>query len=1033
MFKIFNKLDLVDINNSYIDRVCVDDIPDSTRFVVCYDGPPSVSGSPGVHHILSRTLKDVFCRYKNLKGYRVINKAGWDTHGLPVELSVEKDLKITKKDIGDKISVEEYNRNCRESIQRNIRKWEKITLQHGYCTDIAKPYVTCDGPYIESEWWAFKQLYEKGYVYQDYSIQPYSPAAGTGLSSHELNQPGCYKIIKDLTITAMFKFLEDENTFFLAWTTTPWTLPANSALAVNKDVEYVKIACENKYSGESINVILAKEALERYFKAEGEYNILERYKGSDLVGRKYKPLYDFVNPSGRCFEVVSADYVTTTEGTGIVHIAPSFGVDDRRVAKENSIAEITVERGNDRVPIVDEEGKYVKEITPWAGMYVRREYYKDDSEKHVDINIEIVKDLKIRGLCFSAEKHEHSYPHCWRTDKPLIYYPLKSWFIRVTAIKDRLLELNGNIKWHPSSTGEGRFKNWLENIVDWNVSRNRFWGVPIPIWITDDGKEKKVIGSFSELIEEAKKAHMFFKEHGVSDESSLNCTCDDCNCSTQDIYGKDFHLPYIDSHVLVSDSGKKMHRVPGVLDVWFDSGCMPFAQFHYPFENKEEFDKYFPADFICEGVDQTRGWFYTLHVLSTMLFDSIAYKNVVSNGLVLDKNGEKMSKRLGNTIDPFELFAKYGSDPVRFYLLWNTEYGESMRFDEGALVEIIGKFFLTLFNIYNFYALYYNSNEQRLRNVDVDLKNKELLSCLDEWVLSRLNNLIKSVDAHMSSYSSREAIREIYDFVIDDLSNWYVRLNRKRFSRNDNDADMAVVFRVLHVCLERVSSLLYPFTPFFSLWMKDNLDCGEKKKYCEEKSNDDIIAYRKYLQYPEYDEECIDVEIEGEMSFVREFVSIVLSLRRAAKMKVRQPLAMVFISSQQYLNTLLRYKDIILNETNIKDISFVENVDSIYVVKDSFKDSFVALDTTLTPELIEEGIVREFIREMQKERKEISCSIDDIVRIEVYSEDKSFIEIIKKYENDINSEILSSIVFVEEINTDDFKPHDGYLVKVIKV
>ena len=1032
MFKIFNKLDLVDINNSYIDRVYVADIPDSTGFIVCYDGPPSVSGSPGVHHILSRTLKDVFCRYKILKGYRVINKAGWDTHGLPVELSVEKDLKITKKDIGNIISVEEYNRNCRESIQRNISKWESITLQHGYCADIAKPYVTCDGPYIESEWWAFKQLYEKGYVYQDYSIQPYSPAAGTGLSSHELNQPGCYKIIKDLTITAMFKSLHEDGTYFLAWTTTPWTLPANSALAVNKDVEYVKIACENKYSKERINVILAKEALERYFNGEVEYAILESYKGSDLVEMKYEPLYGFVKPLGRCFEIISADYVTTTEGTGIVHIAPSFGVDDRRVAKENNIAEITVERGNDRVPIVDEEGKYVKEIVPWAGMYVRREYYKDDSEEAVDVNIEIVKDLKRRGLCFSTEKHEHSYPHCWRTDKPLIYYPLKSWFIRTTAVKDRLIELNRKIKWHPSSTGEGRFKNWLENIVDWNVSRNRFWGVPVPIWITDDGKEMKVIGSFSELLEEAKRAHIYFDEHGLKGEYSLNCVCDDCNCSQQDVYGKDFHLPYIDSYVLVSDSGKKMHRVPGVLDVWFDSGCMPFAQFHYPFENKEEFHKYFPADFICEGVDQTRGWFYTLHVLSTMLFDSIAYKNVVSNGLVLDKNGEKMSKRLGNTIDPFELFAKYGSDPVRFYLLWNTEYGESMRFDERALVEIIGKFFLTLFNIYNFYALYYNSNEKRLRNADVDLNNKALLSGLDVWVLSRLNNLIKSVDVHMSQYSSREAIREIYDFIIDDLSNWYVRLNRKRFSRNDNDADMAVVFSVLHVCLEGVSSLLYPFTPFFSLWMMDNLGCAEKEDNCGERVGGETIAYRKRLQYPAYDEECIDVALEEDMSFLREFVSIVLSLRRAAKIKVRQPLARVLISSQQYLSTLLKYRDIILNETNIKDISFAENVDDNYV-KCSFKDSIVAIDTTLTPELIDEGIVREFIREMQKERKELSCSVDDVVRIYVYSEDKSFIEIIKKYEAEVNAEVLSSIVFVEDVNMDDFKPHDGYLVKVIKV
>lgn len=802
MYKTYKSLDLVEINkNIKLDYILK--YNNKKNIVTCYDGPPSVSGLPGIHHILSRTLKDIFCRYHYLKCNSIYNKSGWDTHGLPVELKVEKFLDITKKDIGTKISIKDYNKKCHDSVNEYTDKWKDLTKIHGYCTDIDNPYITCDKKYMESEWWAFKELYKKGYIYQDYSIQPYSPMAGTGLSSHELNQPGCYRLIKDLTVTAMFKSLSSKNTYFIAWTTTPWTLPANSALAVNKNIIYVKIKCKNQYSNEEINVILAKEALNRYFKEEYEYELIFECKGEELLDLEYVPLYQFnTNPVNNAFKIIHGDYVTTSDGTGIVHISPSFGADDRRVAKENNIDEITVTRNNKKVPIVDEEGKFVDEITTWKGVYVRKEYYKED-DNIVDVNVEIVKDLKLRGLCFKTEKHDHSYPHCWRTDKPLIYYPLKTWFIKTTAVKDKLIELNKKINWQPKSTGEGRFKNWLENIVDWNISRNRFWGVPIPIWISDNGDDIKCIGSYEELKNEIEKANKLLN---LNQKTEL----------------EDIHKPYIDEIILVSDDNKRLKRVPEVLDVWFDSGAMPFAQFHYPFENKEEFSKHFPADFICEGVDQTRGWFYTLHVLSVMLFDNISYKNVISNGLVLDKNGDKMSKRLGNTIDPFELFEKYGSDAVRWYMIINSDPWENLKFDIEGVEEVSRKFFSTLFNTYNFFAIYYNSNENDLKNISVDLENYNFCN-IDKWILSRLNSVIKDVDRELSDYNPTKAIRIINDFVIDDLSNWYVRLNRKRFSRNDDKKDKIIVFNILFECLYKISILIYPFSPFFATWLYKNL------------------------------------------------------------------------------------------------------------------------------------------------------------------------------------------------------------------
>ena len=819
MYKIYKTLDLVEINkNTELDDILKDQSND--KIVTCYDGPPSVSGMPGIHHILSRTLKDIFCRYHYLKGNSIYNKSGWDTHGLPVELKVEKNLNITKKDIGTKISVKDYNNECHKSVNEYTDKWKELTKIHGYCTDIDNPYITCDQKYIESEWWAFKKLYDNGYIYQDYSIQPYSPMAGTGLSSHELNQPGCYRNIKDLTVTVMFKSISEKNTYFLAWTTTPWTLPANSALAVNKNIDYVKVNCINKYSKENINVILSKSALKRYFSDESEYKIIKSYTGNNLIELKYEQLFTFIKPQSKnsifnifnffkkkqkSFEIINADYVTDTDGTGIVHIAPSFGVDDRRVAKENNIIEITVKRNGKDVPIVNEEGKYVDEITKWKGVYVRKEYYKE-GDNIVDVNVEIIKDLKERKLCFNTEKHEHSYPHCWRTDKPLIYYPLKTWFIKTTAIKDKLVEFNNKINWHPKSTGDGRFKNWLENIVDWNVSRNRFWGVPIPIWISEDGDEIKCIGSYEELKNEIEKANKILN---LNQKTTLD----------------DIHKPYIDDIILVSENNKRLKRVPEVMDVWFDSGCMPFAQYHYPFENKEveKFEKHYPADFICEGVDQTRGWFYTLHVLSVMLFDNIAYKNVVSNGLVLDKNGNKMSKRLGNTVDPFELFDKYGSDAVRFYMIINSDPWDNLKFDVEGVEEVSRRFFSTLFNTYNFFALYYNSNEEALKNITIDLKKVELKD-IDKWILSRLNSVIKDVESELDNYNPTKALRIINDFVIDDLSNWYVRLNRKRFSRNEDMTDCCLVFTILKECIDKISILIYPFTPFFSKWLNKNIN-----------------------------------------------------------------------------------------------------------------------------------------------------------------------------------------------------------------
>lgn len=789
---------------------------------VFFEGPPSANGAPGIHHIFSRTIKDTFCRYKTLKGFHVTRKSGWDTHGLPVELQVEKLLGINKDDIGIKISVEDYNKKCRESVMQYKEKWQELTAKLGYWIDIKNPYITCDNNYMETEWWAFKQLYNKGLVYQGFKIQPYSPAAGTGLSSHELNQPGCYKEVKDLTATVQFQSIDAPKTYFLAWTTTPWTLPANTALAVGENINYVEIKTFNPYTFILEKIILAESTLEKYFdtsksysnedfqnfvapqdnkiKVDIPYLIEKKFKGKDLVGKKYQPLFDELPlvDGEKAFEIILGDYVSTDEGTGIVHIAPTFGVDDMRVAKAAKICSVMFERSKGQFePIVDAEGKYVKEVPFWGGRYVKEAYEKDEKKNNPEykpLDAEIVINLKQRNLLFKSEKHIHSYPHCWRTDKPLLYYPLKSWFIKTTKFKDRMLELNKSINWKPQSTGTGRFGNWIENLVDWNVSRDRYWGTPIPIWQTEDFDEELCIGSLDELKSEVQRSIEagFMSEPLPSDF--------------------DLHKPYIDKIILVSKKGKKMFRVKQVLDVWFNSGAMPYAQLHYPFDNKELFYKKFPADFIAEGVDQTRGWFFTLHALATMLFDSVAFKNVISNGLVLDKFGNKMSKRLGNTIDPFELLDKYGADSLRWYILSNGTPGDNLRFDVDGVEEVVKKLFSTLYNTYNFFAMYANLDDFD-PNENINTENRQEI---DKWIISRLNSLIKEVENLLDDYNPTKATRAIQDFVIDDLSNWYVRLNRKRFWKSDSSEDKKIAYQTLFECLEKISILMAPFAPFFS-------------------------------------------------------------------------------------------------------------------------------------------------------------------------------------------------------------------------
>ena len=902
-----------------------------------YEGPPSANGTPGIHHVMARTVKDIFCRFKTQKGYQVKRKGGWDTHGLPVELQVEKELGIKKDDIGKKISVEEYNQKCRETVMRFKDEWDDLTEKMGYWVDLDNPYITFERDYIETLWSLLKRLYDKGLLYKGYTIQPYSPAAGTGLSSHELNQPGTYQDVKDTSLTAQFKVVGTENDYFLAWTTTPWTLPANNGLAVGAGVEYVKVRTFNQYTHQPVNVILAKDRVSYYFNAKAKdlkvedykpgdklipYEIVESYKGKDLAGMDYEQLLPYVPLPKPAFTVVVGDFVTTEDGTGIVHISKTFGADDYRTSVQNNMPGVFVkdEEGND-VPIVNKQGRYVKEITDFAGMYVKNEYYSkaEMPEKSLDVRISI--KLKEENKAFEVKKYEHSYPHCWRTDKPILYYPLDSWFIKTTAYKEQLVALNKTINWKPQSTGEGRFGNWLENLVDWNLSRSRYWGTPLPIWVSEDKTEQKCIGSVAELeAEVAKAVEAGFMAEQISEDFDL-------------------HRPYVDDVVLVSDSGQKMFREKDLIDVWFDSGAMPYAQWHYPFENGDIFENNFPADFIAEGVDQTRGWFFTLHALAVMLEDNVAFKNVIANGLVLDKKGNKMSKRLGNAIDPFMTIDKYGPDATRWYMISNANPWDNLKFDLDGVGEVQRRFFGTLQNTYAFFALYANLDGFRFEDAPIALDQRPES---DRWILSRLNSMIKEVEVAYSEYEPTRAARMIMDFVTDELSNWYVRLNRKRFWKGEYNEDKKAAYQTLYTCLLNVAKLGAPIAPFYMDRLYQDLNGVCELEACESVHLTD---------FPVADEASIDTDLEARMSLAQTVSSLTHSIRKKEKIKVRQPLSKIMIpvldpQTRHYIEAV---EDLVISEVNVKGVEYIDDTSGVLVKK--VKPNFRTLGKKFGPKV----------------------------------------------------------------------------------
>jgi isoleucyl-tRNA synthetase len=1062
--------------------------PDTNRFVF-YEGPPSANGLPGIHHVIGRTIKDVFCRYKTLKGFQVKRKSGWDTHGLPVELQVEKRLGLKKEDIGKKISVAEYNEECRKDVMKFQDTWEELTEKIGFWLDLENPYITYDRNYIETLWYLLKELFKKDLLYRGYTIQPFSPAAGTGLSSHEINQPGCYKMVKDTSLTAQFKILSgqdhplvdallsgNEDTFILAWTTTPWTLPSNAALAVGENITYLKVKTYNQYTGIPVNVILAKDTLYKYFKIENAalgmqdyhsgqkeipYKISGEITGKELAGLKYEQLLPYVTPEEEAFKVIIGDFVTTDEGTGVVHIAPTFGADDFRVAKQQGIPAITVpdeENPNRQIPLVDRKGRFVPQVTDFAGRFVKN--YEDD-DTWSDVNIDIAVKLKSENRAFRVEKYEHTYPHCWRTDKPVLYYPLESWFIRTTAFKEKLIEHNNTINWKPASTGTGRFGNWLENLVDWNLSRSRYWGTPLPIWATENGEEFKCIGSISELKEEVDKAI----DAGIDQK-------------TVDLKNFDPHRPFVDEVFLVSESGKRMSRIPDVVDVWFDSGAMPYAQLHYPFENKEEFAKYFPADFIAEGVDQTRGWFFTLHAIAVMLFDSVAFKNVVANGLVLDKDGNKMSKRLGNAIDPFETVEKYGADATRWYLVHNSQPWDNLKFDLDGVDEIRKKFFGTLYNVYSFYALYANIDGFSYQEEKIPVSERPEL---DRWIISLLNTLVKNCEEHLENYEPTRAVREIQDFVNDHLSNWYVRLSRRRFWKGEYSSDKISAYQTLYECLVTLSQLMSPFAPFYSerLFLDLNEVSGKHK---EESVH---LTY-----FPETDFRVINKDLEERMDLAQDISSQVLSLRKRSKIKVRQPLGkiMVPVLDEKMKRQIEQVKELVLAETNVKRLEYVDDASGILVkkIKPDFRKlgpkvgpkiklvqqklnslnqqeisaferegylafsvngeavkveiqdvevlsedipgwlvnssgkTTVALDVTITEDLKDEGIARELINRIQNLRKEKDFEVTDHIEIKIQPH-PVVNSAVQKFQGYICTETLADELHLADPEDDDYE------------
>ena len=903
-----------------------------------FEGPPSANGTPGIHHVMARAVKDIFCRYKTQKGFQVKRKGGWDTHGLPVELQVEKELGITKDDIGKKISVADYNKKCKEAVMKFKSEWDELTRQIGYWVDLENPYMTFDAHYMESVWHLLKKLYEKDLLYKGYTVQPFSPAAGTGLSSHELNQPGTYQNIKDTSVVAQFKvkptqqsaFLfdqEEEDVRILAWTTTPWTLPSNCALAVGDKIHYVKISTFNPYTYQPVSVILAKELINKFFTEKTNqialsdyqagdklipWKLLNSFTGKDLLEIRYEQLMPYVtndklNENG--FRVISGDFVSTEDGTGVVHTASVFGADDFRISQQNNVPAVMVldDQGLE-VPLVDRKGCFVAEVTDFAGKYVREEYYpdavrQDPNFKSTDVLIAI--KLKEENLAFKVEKYEHSYPHCWRTDKPILYYPLDSWFIKTTALKDRLVALNNTINWKPKSTGAGRFGNWLENLVDWNLSRSRYWGTPLPIWVTVDKSEKKCIGSIAELRTEVDQA----VAAGLMSESLPE--------------NFDLHRPFVDDVILVSPTGQPMHREPDLIDVWFDSGAMPYAQWHYPFENQDLFKSNYPADFIAEGVDQTRGWFFTLHAISSLLFDTVAFKNVIANGLVLDKNGNKMSKRLGNAVNPFDVIEQYGPDATRWYMISNANPWDNLKFDANGILDVQRKFFGTLSNTYSFFALYANLDAFNFKNKFIAATEK---TESDLWIISRLNSIIREVDQYYDDYEPTKAARAIQSFAVNDLSNWYVRLNRKRFWIGDYNQNKEVAYQTLYTCLHTIAQLMAPVAPFYA--EKLFLDLNSVTKL----SPDDSV----HLSYfPVVNEEAIDTELEARMRLAQLASSLVHSLRKKQKIKVRQPLSKILIPvlNEAEKNRLKKVEELIINETNVKTIDYLDDDAGILIKK----------------------------------------------------------------------------------------------------
>jgi isoleucyl-tRNA synthetase len=1068
-----------------------------------YEGPPSANGTPGIHHVMARTIKDIFCRYKTLRGFQVKRKGGWDTHGLPVELQVEKELGITKDDIGKKISVAEYNQKCREAVMRFTDIWQDMTDKMGYWVDMEDPYITYKNDYIESVWHLLKKLYDKGLLYKGYTIQPYSPAAGTGLSSHELNQPGCYKDVKDTSLTAQFKVIKNAKSeflfeladngevFILAWTTTPWTLPSNSALTIGKNIEYALVKTFNPYTFLPVNVVLAKDLIGKYFSEKGKdgdfagfadsdkktlpWQILSTFKGTEIDGVEYEQLMPYVQPKSSAFRVIIGDFVTTEDGTGVVHTAPTFGADDFRVAQQHGIPAIMVlDESGKEMPLVDRKGRFVAEVTDFALEYVKEAYYnnqeieaekvKQNRDKYLSVDERIAIKLKTENKAFNVQKFDHPYPHCWRTDKPILYYPLDSWFIRTTAAKEKLVELNKTINWQPESTGSGRFGNWLENLVDWNLSRSRYWGTPLPIWRSEDDEEV-CIGSVKELLESVSMANSSGKLSAEQLEKN-KAFLDGYEGSNDHTF--DLHRPYVDEIYLVSTSGKVMARETDLIDVWFDSGAMPYAQWHYPFEENSTFNQSFPADFISEGVDQTRGWFFTLHAIAGLLFDSVAFKNVVSTGLVLDKNGNKMSKRLGNAVDPFETLKKYGADPTRWYMITNAEPWDNLKFNADGIQEVQRKFFGTLTNTYNFFALYANLDNYQVEQFD--RVPKEKLSELDRWIISKVFTLVKAVGEEFDAYNPTKAGRLIQDFVCDDLSNWYVRLNRRRFWQGEITEDKRAAYQTLQHCLAAVAQLMSPIAPFYGDWLYKNLT-DQVRQESIEKNTPFKHESVHFSEWHTYDEFWVDTELEAAMTLAQNICSMVHALRKKSSLKVRQPLQKILIpaTSAKVKTQIEHITSIILSEVNVKSVEFLDDESDILKkkVKANFKalgpkfgkdmkavadtiqnmraedlkslektgsinlNGFelalsdveiltedipgwlvafeggitVALDINISEELKQEGIARDFVNRVQNLRKESGFEVTDKIEIQLENTNEEVSKAVENFKTYISTEV----------------------------